>query len=126
MLFLVLDTHDLNYDITFAANPQKSESVECSTASDSPNNPNTPCILPFKVAGELQKQCSLDINTGHFWCPTKVNDDGEYIFGQGHWGFCSPSCSPYNQTNLSVIKASSKKGTMFSTKDAWRGTVPRL
>ena len=112
----------MNNIIQFTANSQGKEPVQCFTSSDSPNNPNTPCVFPFKVAGEIHNQCSLDFNTGNFWCPTKVDDSGEYTYGQGQWGFCSPSCPPYNQTRS--IKSTSQQGTMFSTRDiAWRGNI---
>ena len=111
-----------NNIIKFTDNPQEIKPVQCSTSSDSPINPNTPCVFPFKIAGDIQKQCLPDVTTGNFWCPTKVNDNGEYTSGQGQWGFCSPSCPPYNQTRS--IKSTSQQGTMFSTRDiAWRGNI---
>ena len=57
---------------------------ECMTTPESPLNPNSPCILPFKIYGQLQHECLVDVTTGRHWCPTKVDENGEYNFGEGN------------------------------------------
>merc|ERR1711962_689734 len=76
----------------------QSKSVLCSTSRYSPNNPNTPCMLPFEFNGTTYEECLPDVYTGKFWCPTSLSDKGEYIHGDGLWGFCSTSCPTYKQS----------------------------
>ena len=100
----------------------KSEIKHCLTARNSPQNPNTPCILPFKLRGQWQNEC-LPHPGGledQFWCATKTNEKGEYVNGQ--WGICSPECI---QTTQKIAK--SKSPTTFSTKkDGWKGKTTYL
>ena len=53
------------------------------------------CIFPFTLGGETFDVCTRQVSlasNGDPWCPTKVDDDGAYIIGQGNWGRCSQAC----------------------------------
>ena len=95
----------------------------CYTSADSPKNPHQPCILPFKLDGQLIKDCLIDEKEGRSWCSTKVNEDQEHIVGPNNWGYCSTSCSSTTQTNQKETKTvPSIRGTVFASKDtAWKG-----
>ena len=90
----------------------KNNVSQCLTTPESPQNPNSPCILPFRFNGRLENQCILDVTTGNYWCPTKLNSDGDYIFNKDSWGFCGSSCPPMktipstNRDSLSSVKLS--------------------
>ena len=91
---------------------------KCYTDERSTQNPSVPCILPFKIAGISYTECLADM-TSKFWCPTQVNEDLEYVLGQGNWGYCSSSCPPLSNDTIitSVIE-----GTKFSSSNlAWKG-----
>ena len=80
--------------------------------------------MPFKDAGVLHEECLRDVTTGNFWCPTQLNDEQEYVHGQGNWGFCSPSCPPFEETKrkTSSKKSSIDEGATFTTdQDGWKG-----
>ena len=38
------------------------------------------------------------------WCPTQVDETGNYIVGLGHWAYCSDNCPDSNDIT--------KKGTV--------------
>ena len=53
--------------------------------------PNTACIFPWKYNDEARvyKGCANpDEDGGGDWCPTELNDDGEYVSKSGKWGYC--------------------------------------
>ena len=31
-----------------------------------------------------------------YWCSTKTDEASEHIADGGFWGYCSPSCPPFN------------------------------
>ena len=84
------------------------------TTPESPLNPNSPCILPFKLYGQLQHECLVDVTTGRHWCPTKVDENGEYNFGEGNYGFCTSKCPPLRRDPINV---SSYQETTISTNN---------
>ena len=93
---------------------------KCHTDENSVQNPSTPCILPFKINGIVYDKC-LPEETGKYWCPTRVKNDREFVFGQKDWGYCSSSCPPLN--NETIITSTSE-GTKFSTsEEAWKGKI---
>ena len=92
----------------------KSEIKQCLTARNSPQNPNTPCILPFKLKGQWKNECLPHSFTWHkdiqnYWCPTKVNQDHEHFIHEKHWGFCSKSCPLMNKTKVGIITLGTTK-----------------
>ena len=69
---------------------------ECFTESR-PNSrdPNLPCIFPFRYKGVSYNTCTLAGNTPSEtkpWCSTFIDDDGDHVSGEGHWGNCGPDC----------------------------------
>ena len=85
-------------NLTFLDNELiRRKDIQCMTKPESPLNPSTPCILPFKLSGRLHNECLLDITTGNHWCPTELGHDGEFKFGEGKYGFCSLSCPPFRK-----------------------------
>ena len=59
-------------------------------------NPNAPCIFPFKFKNVTYHQCTKADNAeGDItpWCSTLIDDSGEHIGNAGNWGYCGPDCS---------------------------------
>jgi len=56
-------------------------------------SPNVDCVFPFAFNNKVHYSCIYDSSTdGHPWCSTKVDENGDHISQQGHWGHCSNSC----------------------------------
>jgi len=60
---------------------------------------NEPCVLPFKYKGGGQREAILYKGCtnvtdpeGKFWCATKVDENGEYIYYSKNYGYCKQSC----------------------------------
>ena len=48
------------------------------------------CIVPWKFNGQSYEGCANPNNRPQGpWCPTKVNEDGQFEYGSVHWGYCS-------------------------------------
>ena len=47
------------------------------------------CIVPWKYNGQSYEGCANPNNKPRVWCPTKLNDDGQFESGSVHWGYCS-------------------------------------
>ncbi len=57
------------------------------------SNVTKQCIFPFYYNDTKYSGCIADEKTnGKFWCPTNVDDDGNYINGGGYWGHCGENC----------------------------------
>ena len=67
---------------------------QCLTTANSPQNPSSQCLFPFNFDGQEFNECLKDFNTGNFWCPTELEDNGDYIPNEDKWGFCGSSCPP--------------------------------
>ena len=68
---------------------------QCVTTADSPQNPSSQCMFPFNFDGQTFNECLRDFETGNYWCPTTLDENGEYISNEGNWGFCDPlTCPP--------------------------------
>ena len=55
-------------------------------------DPNKPCIFPFIFNNETHYGCIWDLNDSYAWCSTKVDDQGNHIWG--NWGKCDGSKCP--------------------------------
>ena len=58
-------------------------------------DPNAHCILEwtYPVNGLTYKGCANpDVDPGGDWCPTEVNEDGQFEPKSGKWGYCSENC----------------------------------
>jgi len=64
-----------------------------SGACETSSGPKTgsSCIFPFKYENVKYETCTSVDNNNVLWCPTRVNENREYISGE--WGNCDPSCS---------------------------------
>ena len=52
---------------------------------------NKTCVLPFRYGGVKYATCTSNgLSDGTYWCPTSVNEAGNYI--KGKWGRCSSNC----------------------------------
>ncbi len=49
-------------------------------------------MFPFTYQGENFETCTKK-NAESFWCGTKVDSDGNQIYGQ--WDYCSGDCSEF-------------------------------
>jgi len=72
---------------------------------------NEPCILPFKyqAGGQTEpvvynKCTNITDSTGKFWCATKVDENGEYIYHSNNYGYCQQSC--FARPSLGLRKSS--------------------
>ena len=75
-------------------------SGECFTTIDSPEK-NIPCVIPFKFEGIERNGCITDNDPkGRYWCPTKVNQNLEYVASEKDWGFCKQSCPQLSKGKL--------------------------
>ena len=66
---------------------------KCITTSG--DQPNTPCIFPWKYKDEppLYNGCANPSGySGGHWCPTGLTD-GRFIGGSGKWGLCDMTLS---------------------------------
>ena len=86
------------------------------TTPDSPLNPDTPCILPFKIGGIIHEECQLDLTMGQYWCPTKLGDDREFKIGEGNYGFCSATCPPLQEVDTNSIRLKNENATASQKK----------
>ena len=66
----------------------------CSITNDKGPQKNTPCALPFKLKGNIFRECTTETDPdGKFWCSTKTDKDGEHVGGgKGNWGYCREDC----------------------------------
>ena len=61
------------------------------------------CMLPFKFDEFTFNACPSDPSpTGKPWCSTKVDDNGEHVYGGPHWGECSSDCPTENERTMSI------------------------
>ena len=61
--------------------------LDCNTIGG--NNPNLPCIFPFKYEGFTYHKCS-QVQSDKPWCSTKVDENGTHV--KGNWGDCASNC----------------------------------
>ena len=66
----------------------------CSLTNDKGPQKNTPCVIPFKLKGNIFRECTTETDPdGKFWCSTKTDKDGEHVGGgKGNWGYCREDC----------------------------------
>ena len=70
-----------------------SPGLSCTTTTG--DDPNKPCVFPFKFKDETYNYCtttSNDPDDTKAWCSTKVDEFGRHVGGQGNWGYCEPKC----------------------------------
>ena len=82
----------------------------------------TSCILPFRYFGTLHDTCLTHPNGNH-WCPTKVGNNMEFLFGSKYWGLCSLDCPILSSERSSTVSGYSKDEDVieFETKqEAWK------
>ena len=81
---------------SFIVHPLGSSEMACTTTSG--DDPDKPCIFPFKFRGITHNNCTLIGNEPgkvSAWCSTKVDDSGKHVGGgKGNWGVCEPKCQP--------------------------------
>ena len=57
--------------------------------------PNKQCKFPW-INSDNNKTyvgCANPNNDSKgYWCPTEVNEDGEFVPESGNWGYCSDKC----------------------------------
>ena len=56
---------------------------------------NKPCVFPWidRWTKKIHEGCAAPDGDEHgLWCPTKLNDDMEYVDGKGDWGYCTKQC----------------------------------
>ncbi|KAL1507623.1 hypothetical protein AB1Y20_007242 [Prymnesium parvum] len=80
----------------------------CITTSG--QDPLRPCVFPFRYRGEEFTSCSMDdaIN-GLAWCPTQVDDIGEF-FEFSKWGACGPGCPREEGMDAATVSKEATKG----------------
>ena len=78
-------------------------SNKCFTTIDSPDK-NVPCVIPFKFEGIERNGCITDYDPkGRHWCPTKVDQNLEYVLSAPpffDWGFCKQSSPQLSKGKL--------------------------
>ncbi len=70
----------------------KSLTQSTPTAASCETNGGLNCVFPFTYQGENFETCTKK-NAESFWCGTKVDSDGNQIYGQ--WDYCSGDCSEF-------------------------------
>ncbi len=83
-------------------------------------------MFPFTYQGENFETCTKK-NAESFWCGTKVDSDGNQIYGQ--WDYCSGDCSEFLSIKELFFAASSSSpfataGTSCGTEEGWTCTFP--
>ena len=94
--FLFSCSHAIDAHIISRRSPD-----QCQTKNGTSNG--DPCIFPFKLYhygnyyGEFHGCTKMFDGLGKYWCPTKLNDNGEFHFGKDkHFGHCSQDCPEEN------------------------------
>jgi len=82
-----------------------SPSPNCTVVAPGPDTGAT-CIFPFTwpAKGKSYEECAFEPDMGdtYPWCSTQVDEGGNHVTGEGHWGKCDPINCTKNDTCVEV------------------------